>query len=80
MQPSRRRVVQSSAKRVGMERAPALTMEEQLDPLTNRIIGCAITLHRFLGPGLLESVYRNGLAIEMGLEGIAFNREQCIGV
>jgi GxxExxY protein len=63
-----------------MERAPALTMEEQLDPLTNRIIGCAITLHRFLGPGLLESVYRNGLAIEMGFAGIAFNRERCIDV
>jgi len=41
-------------------------MEDQLDPVTSRIIGCAITLHRFLGPGLLESVYHTGLAIEMG--------------
>jgi hypothetical protein len=39
-------------------------MEEQPDPVTSRIIGCAITLHRFLGPGLLESVYHTGLAIE----------------
>jgi GxxExxY protein len=51
-------------------------MEEPPDPLTSRIIGCAITLHRFLGPGLLESVYQTGLAIEFGHSGIAFDRER----
>ena len=32
--------------------------------LTERIIGCAIEVHRALGPGLLESVYRECLALE----------------
>jgi GxxExxY protein len=38
---------------------------EQLEVLTERIIGCAIEVHRWLGPGLLESVYRECLIIEL---------------
>lgn len=55
-------------------------MEEEFDPLTKRIIGCAIELHRFLGPGLLESVYRHGLAVELAHRGLSFERERIIGV
>jgi GxxExxY protein len=55
-------------------------MEEQVDPLTQRIIGCAITVHRFLGPGLLESVYRTALAIELEFNEVSFERERVIGV
>jgi GxxExxY protein len=36
-----------------------------LDKLTEKIIGCAIEVHRTMGPGLLESVYRQCLAIEL---------------
>lgn len=41
-----------------------LELPEQHDPLTERIIGCAIAVHRELGPGLLESIYEAALAIE----------------
>ena len=37
---------------------------EERDPLTERIIGCAIDVHRELGPGLLESVYETDLIVE----------------
>ncbi len=40
--------------------------------LTEKIIGCAITVHRKLGPGFLESVYRAALAYELTKEGIPF--------
>ena len=36
-----------------------------IEPLTERIIGGAIEVHRALGPGLLESVYRECLIIEL---------------
>lgn len=36
-----------------------------VEPLTERIIGCAIEVHRRLGPGLLESVYRECMVIEL---------------
>lgn len=55
-------------------------MEEQLDPLTRRIIGCAIAVHRYLGPGLLESVYRNALGIEMQFDLLPFERERVVDV
>ena len=42
------------------------------DPLTAKVIGCAIEVHRFLGPGLLESTYEQCLARELGLHGVAF--------
>jgi len=45
---------------------------EDNDTLTQRIIGCAIEVHRTLGPGLLESAYEQCMAHEMTLQDIAF--------
>jgi len=45
---------------------------EDNDPLTHRIMGCAIEVHRTLGPGLLESAYEQCMAHEMTLQDIAF--------
>lgn len=42
------------------------------DPLTAKVIGCAIEVHRFLGPGLLESTYEQCLARELDLQGLEF--------
>ena len=42
------------------------------DELSNRVIGCAIEVHRELGPGLLESTYEQCLAHELKLRGIGF--------
>lgn len=36
------------------------------------MIGCAIEVHRQLGPGLLESAYQQCLAYEMHLTGLSF--------
>jgi GxxExxY protein len=48
--------------------------------LTQRIIGCAIDVHRVLGPGLRESSYEEALALEFGAQRIAFDRQPVIGV
>jgi len=45
------------------------------DPLTQRVIGCAIEVHRALGPGLLESTYQQCLAHELKLQLIPFKME-----
>jgi GxxExxY protein len=47
----------------------------EFDPLSNRVIGCAIEVHRHLGPGLLESAYSICLAHELQLQGITFQKE-----
>ena len=60
----------------GTAHAFVYRMEEQPDPVTSRIIGCAITLHRFLGPGLLESVYHIGLAVELARAQIPFESKR----
>jgi GxxExxY protein len=44
----------------------------EFDGLSNKVIGCSIEVHRNLGPGLLESVYEQCLARELGLNGIEF--------
>ena len=47
----------------------------EFDELSNRVIGCAIEVHRHLGPGLLESAYEQCLAFELGLAGIPFKAQ-----
>ena len=44
----------------------------QFDELSNNIIGCAIDVHRELGPGLLESTYEQCLAYELSQANIPF--------
>jgi GxxExxY protein len=47
----------------------------EFDPLSNRVIGCALEVHRALGPGLLESAYEQCLAEEFKLVGINFQQQ-----
>ncbi len=42
------------------------------DDLSNRVIGCAIEVHRAWGPGLLESAYEPCLAYELQRNRISF--------
>ncbi len=46
------------------------TEEFENNSLTTAIIGAAITVHRELGPGLLESVYEKCLALELTRSGL----------
>jgi len=43
--------------------------------LSERVIGCAIEVHRHLGPGLLESAYEDCLCFELGAAGVTFRRQ-----
>jgi GxxExxY protein len=47
----------------------------EVDQLAHQVIGAAIEVHRVLGPGYLESVYEEALAVELELRGIAFARQ-----
>jgi GxxExxY protein len=48
--------------------------------LSQQIIGAGIAVHRELGPGLLENIYEECMAIQMKKDGIAFERQQEISV
>jgi GxxExxY protein len=57
-----------------------LQFPEERDPLTEKIIGCAIEVHRMLGPGLLESTYESALCVELQLAGLSFQRQLVVPV
>jgi len=42
----------------------------ELGALTERVIGCAIAVHRELGPGFLEGIYERALMVEFGHHGV----------
>jgi GxxExxY protein len=44
----------------------------KFDELSNKVLGCAIEVHRELGPGLLESTYEQCLAYELSRAKIPF--------
>jgi GxxExxY protein len=46
------------------------------EKLTEEIIGAAIEVHRTLGPGLLESVYEECMALELRMREIQFERQR----
>ena len=43
--------------------------KRELDHLTYKVIGCAIEVHKQLGPGLLESIYEKCMIKELALQG-----------
>ncbi len=51
-----------------------------LNELTDAIIGAAMEVHRTLGPGLLESTYEMCLSRELAIRGISFERQVPIPV
>ena len=52
----------------------------EFDALSNRVIGCAIEVHRYLGPGLLESVYETCLTHELEEAGIPFLAQRSLPI
>ena len=52
----------------------------QENELTKEIIGAAIEVHRWLGPGLLEAVYEESLCHELRLRGISYQRQRRVPV
>ena len=48
--------------------------------LTDRVIAAAIRVHKELGPGFLETMYEEALAIELASAGISFEREKLLPV
>ena len=45
------------------------------EEVTHKIIGCAMKVHSALGNGFQEVIYQRALAIEMGMQGLGFQRE-----
>ena len=52
----------------------------EFDALSHRVIGCALEVHRELGPGLLESAYQQCLEHELRTAGIVFRAQQTLPV
>jgi GxxExxY protein len=51
-----------------------------IDSLTEKVIGCGIEVHRALGPGLLESIYRDCMAIELEGQDFRVERDRHVSV
>jgi GxxExxY protein len=50
------------------------------DPLVHEVIGCAIDVHRALGPGLLESTYSRCFQAELTAKRIGFKTEVPVSI
>ena len=51
---------------------------EEIEALATAVVSAAFTVHRTLGPGLLESAYHECLGIELSLAGLRVQREQTL--
>ena len=48
--------------------------------ISERIIGAAIEVHKFFGPGLVEQIYEESLCHEFSLRGIRFERQKQVPI
>ena len=55
-------------------------MEIPNKALTDRIIGGAIRVHKELGPGFLETMYEEALAVELAAVNVHFERQKLLSV
>ena len=53
---------------------------QELNQLTDKVIGAAIDVHRILGPGYQESIYEEALAFELRRSGVEFERQKAFSV
>ena len=59
---------------------PRLQPAPELDRLARELTAAATEVHRWLGPGFLESVYEEALCVELRHRGVAFVRQAPISV
>src|SRR5260370_9342415 len=69
-----------SNKIVTTARTELTETRKPLNELTEIVIGCAIEVHRALGPGLLETTYEMCLCRDLSLRNIPFERHNPIPV
>jgi GxxExxY protein len=63
-----------------MRTLPQRQASEREDPLTRRIIACAIEVHKRLGPGLLEKLSQEAMVIEMELCGLKVEKNVKVAI
>lgn len=58
----------------------SIELPEDLNRISERVIGCAIEVHRQLGPGLLERLYEEALLYELRLAGLRVEQQLAVPV
>ena len=53
---------------------------QEVNDTARRLVEAAVEVHRHLGPGYVESVYEQALAVELGLRGVSFERQAAFRV
>ena len=57
-----------------------MVTKETISKLVYEIVGCIITVHKELGPGLLESIYEDALVFELKTKGFSVDQQKDIPI
>ena len=68
----------SLARGLNLPQSHRDTETNKLNEITEKIIGCAIEVHRHLGPGLLEHTYEEALCAEFQIQGVSHKRQMAV--
>ena len=58
----------------------ASPLSPEAEEAMTRVIGCAMAVHKALGPGLYESIYARAMWIEMEAQGLPYEAERSLRV
>jgi hypothetical protein len=57
-----------------------MPLSAETEAVATKVIGCAIEVHRTLGPGFLESIYERAMHLELDAQGLRFESEKPLTV
>jgi GxxExxY protein len=63
-----------------MDQGQPEPIPKETEEIGTRIIGCAITVHRILGPGFKEPIYHRAFCLELDSVGLSYESEKSVSV
>jgi len=64
----------------GKKASRKVITQKFINDISYRVIGCAIEVHRHIGPGLLESIYHNCMMDELARNDLAFQSHVAVPI
>jgi GxxExxY protein len=73
-------IFNTKARKAEKHERPSGDMGRRFEELSAEVIGAALSVHKELGPGFLESIYHAAMRVSLGHRGVPFDSELLVSI